>query len=402
MRNVEVWLGTEVTGVANGADRALLTCVGYAGEVTELDAAWVVGCDGAWSLVRESVGIALDDLGFEESWLVIDLLLPTGSDPLRRSAVCRCDPDRPTYSIPMPADRHRFEFMLVAGEKPADMLKGEKILALVAPWLDTDGVRIERSAVYAFHGLVAREWRKERVLLAGDAAHQMPPFLGQGMCSGIRDAANLAWKLSRVLHNGVRDSLLDSYGRERGVHVRSIIEAAVAYGRVICTVDRHEAAERDRRMLSDAVPVTQRMPFTLPPLPSGELVLKGGGDLFVQPRRDAGPRLDDLIGPNFAVIGRTANHLGQSGMWWNNEMGAFVKTVAELGEYSDTVQRWLTAHAADAVVVRPDRYVLWAGKDLDNATMQVAPLLSGRGAGALETGHAEPGESYEPMGGARC
>jgi 2-polyprenyl-6-methoxyphenol hydroxylase-like FAD-dependent oxidoreductase len=375
--SVEIRLGTQVTDVRAGTDQAVLTYVDPAGAVAEVEASWVIGCDGSSSLMRESSGLELDDLGFEERWLVVDLLLRSGADPLGASAVCRCDPARPTYSIPMPERRHRFEFMLMAGGDPAGMLDREQVLALVAPWLDLDGVSIERSAVYTFHGLVAPQWRRGRVLLAGDAAHQMPPFLGQGMCSGIRDAANLAWKLNQVLRFGAPEKLIDSYSAERSVHVRSIVEAAVAYGRVICTVDPAEAAERDRRMLADPAPVTQRMPFALPALMSGELVLEGGGDLFVQPRVDGGARLDDLIGSRFAVIARDQAQLGQAGRWWQEEADAFVATLGQLGEHVPAVQRWLDSHAADVVVIRPDRYVLWAGRDLGAATDRVADLLVG-------------------------
>jgi 3-(3-hydroxy-phenyl)propionate hydroxylase len=196
------------------------------------------------------------------------------------------------------------------------------------------------------------------------------------MCSGIRDAANLAWKLQHILRRGAPTRLLDTYGSERGVHVRQIIKAVLKYGQVICTIDPEEAAERDRRMLSDPTPPTRRMAFSLPQLPSGELVLEGGGDLFIQPKHDGGQMLDDFIGPRFAVLSRTREGLGASGRWWSEAVDALVATLDELPRYSASLDRWMTNNSADVVIVRPDRYVLWAGKDLDSVTRRVAPLLA--------------------------
>jgi 3-(3-hydroxy-phenyl)propionate hydroxylase len=377
MPSVDMRLGTEVVGIEPGPTGSLVRCVKPDGGVAEVAAKWVIGCDGAWSLTRETLGLELADMKFEERWLVVDLVLqePTVT-ALGASAICRCAPERPTYSIPMPQLRHRFEFMLMPNEDPEQMLRSERTTELVAPWMQANSFQIERSAVYTFHGLVARQWHKNRVLIAGDAAHQMPPFLGQGMCSGLRDAANLAWKLHHVLRHGAPSSLIDTYGSERGVHVRQIIAAVLEYGRVICTIDPEEAAERDRRMLSDPTPPTQRMAFKLPQLPSGELVLEGGGDLFIQPKYDGGPMLDDLIGPRFAVLSRTRTGLGASAQWWTEAVGAFVATLDELPRYAAILDRWMTNNSADVVVVRPDRYVLWAGKDLDPVTARVAPLLA--------------------------
>jgi 3-(3-hydroxy-phenyl)propionate hydroxylase len=377
MPSVEMRLGTEVIDIQTGPTGALVRCVRPDGSVAEVAASWVVGCDGAWSITRETLDLELDDMKFEERWLVVDLVLQEPAvAALGASAICRCAPERPTYSIPMPKLRHRFEFMLMPDENPEQMLRPETSIELVAPWMHANSFQVERNAVYTFHGLVARQWRKGRVLIAGDAAHQMPPFLGQGMCSGIRDAANLAWKLQHILRRGAPTRLLDTYGSERGVHVRQIIKAVLKYGQVICTIDPEEAAERDRRMLSDPTPPTRRMAFSLPQLPSGELVLEGGGDLFIQPKHDGGQMLDDFIGPRFAVLSRTREGLGASGRWWSEAVDALVATLDELPRYSASLDRWMTNNSADVVIVRPDRYVLWAGKDLDSVTRRVAPLLA--------------------------
>ena len=160
---------------------------------------YVVGCDGARSVTRKVIGTGLRDTGFEESWLVVDLLLDGAVPGLPTRCLQVCDPCRPHTLVPMPAPRFRFEFMLLVGESEEDVHRSEVIDGLMSAWIDPERAKIERSAVYTFHGLVASTWRDRKVLLAGDAAHQTPPFLGQGMCAGLRDAANLAWKLAAVI-----------------------------------------------------------------------------------------------------------------------------------------------------------------------------------------------------------
>ena len=374
--SVTTFLGCEVTGLEQGSDGVTLVAVDRDRVDHRVTASWVVGCDGARSTVRPLVEIGLDDLGFDEDWLVVDTVLSRPVAALPDRALQVCDPARPHTVLPMPGQRYRFELMLLPGENPAAMQGDAVVKQLLARWLSPDMIEVERQAVYRFHGLVARSWRSGRVLLAGDAAHQMPPFLGQGMCSGLRDATNLAWKLDHVLRRGGPESLVDSYEIERKPHVRSIIEAAVSFGRIICVLDQHEAAERDRVMLADPTPPESRRPFALPHLTPGRLVLDNGGELFVQPepvRSEA--RFDDLIGQRFLVLGRTVAALGDTGPWWANRIGALVTTLADVPDPDGSLQRWFDDHAADVVVVRPDRYVLAAGGSLDSITDAVRPQL---------------------------
>lgn len=378
MLSVRVKLGTEVTAVTSAGDHVRVVAAAPDGERLDVTAKWVVACDGAASAIRDQIGFGVEDLHFEEPWLVVDLTLD--ADPAQQAqpgrAICRCDPRRPTYSIPMPARRHRFEFRLMDGDDPDAMLQPSRIAELVTPWFPDRGFELERAAIYTFHGLVAGNWRHQRIFLAGDAAHQMPPFLGQGMCSGLRDAANLAWKLDLVLRGSAPDDLLNTYEEERRAHVRSVVESAVRIGRLICTIDPGEAAERDRQMLADPRPPAQRIAFTLPALRAGPLVREHGGDLFVQPA-GADVRLDDLIGPRFAVLARTRAPLGPGPAdWWRGRLGAFVAAASELPPaHAKGVLSWLDHHDSDIVVVRPDRYVLWAGSDLDDVTRKIAGLL---------------------------
>jgi 3-(3-hydroxy-phenyl)propionate hydroxylase len=334
-------------------------------------AGYAVGCDGARSTIRKHLAITMDDLAFEEPWLVLDVILREGVAPPSDRALQVCDPARPHTLVPMPAPRFRFEFMLLPGERPDDVNTPARALELMSPWVDPTDVEVERSAVYTFHGLIATEWRRGRILLAGDAAHQTPPFLGQGMCAGIRDAANLAWKLDAVVRGGATDELLGTYQSEREPQVRAIVGAAVGFGRIICTTDAAVAAARDADLLAaqagGAEPATE-MP--LPPLEPGPLVGAGGGQQAVQPVV-SGTRLDDLVGQRFAVVTRTTDAGAASG-WWAARGAALLAVDDHPG-----LGAVLDATGTDMAVIRPDRYVMTAGPTLEIPPPPIAALLGG-------------------------
>ncbi|MDP2260582.1 MAG: bifunctional 3-(3-hydroxy-phenyl)propionate/3-hydroxycinnamic acid hydroxylase [Caulobacter sp.] len=336
---VEARLGRTLVAFTQDADGVSATVDGPSGAET-LRARWLVGCDGARSPVREALGIGQSDYGFDEPWLVIDAVV---SDTSRLPAdnLQICDPARPTTCLVMSQGRHRWEFMLLPGEQPADVLDGNVIRDLLKPWHCEDCVEIERKAVYRFHGRVAERWRDGRVLLAGDAAHQTPPFAGQGMCSGLRDVDNLAWKLAAVIRSGADPVLLDSYQTEREPHVRAVIELAIAMGRVVCISDPQQAAMRDAGMLAQRAagrqPPALAAPRIGPGLGQGEV----GGEYFPQPW--AGDlRLDDVLGEGPWLIVRDA-------------------TGGALAPFADALTGWLDRHGAEAVLVRPDRYVFGVG-----------------------------------------
>jgi 3-(3-hydroxy-phenyl)propionate hydroxylase len=189
-------------------------------------ARFVVACDGASSSVRAQCGIGLDDLGYDERWLVVDVMLHDPDEPPLPGIIQQvCDRRRLATFVPSHGRHRRWEFRLADDEQPVDPWR------LLAPW----GVRPEhgalvRAVAYRFHALVAQQWRHGDVFLAGDAAHQMPPFMGQGMCSGVRDAANLVWKLAAVVHDGAPDSLLDTYESERRPHVAAVTDLSIEAG----------------------------------------------------------------------------------------------------------------------------------------------------------------------------
>jgi 2-polyprenyl-6-methoxyphenol hydroxylase-like FAD-dependent oxidoreductase len=213
-------------------------------------ARYVIGADGANSLVRDWTGTDVEDMGYFRDWLVVDVE-PSGPFTLEPPMLQVCDPQRPTSLVPSGPGRSRWEFMRLETEQSDQFASLDNAWRLLAPWNVTpDNATLVRHALYTFQARRAHSWRQGRMLLAGDAVHQMPPVAGQGMCSGLRDAPNLAWKLDLVL-GGTDDALLDTYGTERSDHVAAFIGFSMELGRPICASDPEEVHERDERMKAE-------------------------------------------------------------------------------------------------------------------------------------------------------
>jgi 3-(3-hydroxy-phenyl)propionate hydroxylase len=207
-----------------------------------LRAEFVVGCDGGTSTTRDSIGARLSGSTYAERWLVIDALIENHDVD---AITFFCDSRRPTVRLPAVGSRVRFEFMQLPGESPDELASDDCIKRLVAPYVDFDRVAIERRVVYTFHARVADAWRKGRVLLAGDAAHLMPPFAGQGLNGGMKDVANLSWKLAAVLADKADAAILDSYEIERADSVRTMVNLSRRLGAVIMPTNPLIAGLRD-------------------------------------------------------------------------------------------------------------------------------------------------------------
>jgi 3-(3-hydroxy-phenyl)propionate hydroxylase len=379
---VELRLGGELVGISQETDSVSLT-LRLAGQEQTALTRWVVACDGAHSVVRKALGIALDDLDFEEPWLVVDAEVdgpvrfpslagvPPEAD-LQKLSVMMCDPVRPATIVPGRGSHRRWEFMLLPGEDEAEMMRPETVARLVGPWLEGVPHRLTRAATYRFHGLIAERWRDRRVFLAGDAAHQTPPFFGQGMCHGMRDVANLAWKLALVVRGEAPDGLLETYQSERDPHVRAVIAAAVEVGRYICILDPAEAAARDVRIREAARNSKHATAADLiPPLTAGVIAsgTPGAGERFIQPRlhgRGRPPLLDDLTGAGWrlfvedALLGQAQQEIALSNLPF--PVGLFA--TGGLGDGGE-VGAWLEAHDSKAVLLRPDFYVFGTcGEDI--------------------------------------
>jgi len=222
------YVPAEVTGFDQDADRVEIRAVSDAGSIA-VEARCMVACDGASSSTRRALGVGWRSLGYDQDWLVVDVTV--GPDhTLGNDTLQVCDPDRLVTHVVRKEPYRRWEFQLVDGESRADMLDPATISELIAPWTPPESVEVVRSAVYQFHAAVADRWRSGRVFLAGDAAHQTPPFLGQGMNAGMRDAVNLAWTLPPVLRGQAGVALLDTYDPERAAPAADLVECAAAVG----------------------------------------------------------------------------------------------------------------------------------------------------------------------------
>jgi 3-(3-hydroxy-phenyl)propionate hydroxylase len=352
------------------------------GDDEVLRARWVIGADGANSVVRSWIGSTATDLGYFHDWLVVDLSACAESALAHFSppAWQLCDPARPTTLVPGGPGRRRFEFMRLDHESRDELAAEQTAWRLLEPWgITRDNSVLDRHAVYTFQARWYDEWRKGRLLIAGDAAHLMPPFAGQGMGSGLRDAVNLAWKLDLVLRGRAPDSLLDTYGQERAEHVRHFITGSMDLGAVICLSDAMAAADRDRRMQADLRAGVEQPPRPLPRLGPGlHRDDSGGGtpaiqglvsDGVVEGLFDdvvgAGPVL--LLGPSVASAEPAARTTAVLTGWGVRTVRlgdtAAPGTVFDLtGAYA----AWFTTLDAVAVLVRPDHYVFGVATSLDD------------------------------------
>jgi 3-(3-hydroxy-phenyl)propionate hydroxylase len=239
--SVRVAFEHEATKLVQGAKGVTLSIATPSGATT-VEADYVVACDGGASPTRERLGVRLVGSTYSERWLVVDANVKNHSV---KQITFTCDPRRPRVELPAVGERVRWEFMQLPGESEETLKRDETIRALVAEAGGAVSFEIERKAVYTFHARVAEHWRRGRVFLAGDAAHLMPPFAGQGMNGGMKDASNLAWKLAAVLRGLAPDAILDTYEVERAPVVRKMVEVSRRLGAVIMPTNRIAAAARD-------------------------------------------------------------------------------------------------------------------------------------------------------------
>ena len=370
---VQVQLRHEVTQVTDQGEQVELTVRDLnAGQDHTVHARYVVGCDGARSPLRHAMGSTMVDLGLKQPWLVFDVRLKDGAPERPDHTVQYCDPARPMTWCNVTGNRRRWEIMVLPSDDPAELVKPETLWQLVGRWMGPEHAELERAVIYTFHSLIAEGWRKGRLLLAGDAAHQTPPFLGQGMCAAVRDAANLAWKLAAVLRGQAGDALLDSYESERAPHVRAFIELAVKLGGVIQTTDPEAARARDAKFQAGQPEIFE---YPTPGLGTG--LTRGpapAGQCFPQPTLADGQRLDDRVGPRFAIVATRAL-LAQAG-------GTTAQAVVLDAEDEPALRDWLQAQGCAGVVIRPDRYVLGTARNARELAALVSALP---GAGQVAT-----------------
>ncbi|MFJ6789411.1 bifunctional 3-(3-hydroxy-phenyl)propionate/3-hydroxycinnamic acid hydroxylase MhpA [Streptomyces angustmyceticus] len=407
---VDVLRGWEATDLAEDAAGVSLTVAESAGDEPvlrggvrkhrTLRARYVVGCDGANSFVRSRMTTTMTDRGFQHDWLVLDVLPHEADRVFAPRNLQVCDPRRPTTAVSGGPGRRRWEFMLLPGEPAAEFGSAQNAWRLLADWdLHPGNATLERHTVYTFRARWAENWREGRLLLAGDAAHQMPPFAGQGMCSGIRDAANLTWKLDLVLRGDAGATLLDTYTTERSQHLRHAIELSVFLGGIICEPDPAAAALRDARMLADRRAGRDPLADMPPQVLTGGLLRQGAdgapqapaGRLGCQGRvrfRGRTGLFDQAVGTGFALLATEDPRgvLDDEALDWCARRGIRLLRVtgdpaangpAEVVDLDGTYRSHLESCGQEALLLRPDHYVFGGAPRMAQVPELVAALRRG-------------------------
>lgn len=400
--NVSFFPGFEATAEpATHRDAQIVLRRQGGGDSQQLSARYVLACDGANSPARNRENIPLDDLGFDEHWIVIDAWAKDVS-VLPKRFIQYCRPWRPGTYVVGPRNLRRWEMKLLPGETPEDFASEDRMRDILGQFTDLSNVDIWRTTVYQFHAVVAQRWRQDNLFLLGDAAHQTPPFLAQGLCAGIRDVINLGWKLDMVLRRGAPERLLDLYERERKPHVSDVVAAAKTFGLIIGELDADKAAIRDRELreeLQSGRAQTIRQKF-IPDLraglllrePSGELA-PAAGTLFVQPHAQTqegeAKLLDDTIPHAFLLVSDKVELLENlpAGLVARLEAigcqrvllaAADGKTCANIAvrePLNDLFAGFCASHSCHAAIVRPDRYVYGVADDTPALVSALDKLL---------------------------
>ncbi|GAY19087.1 bifunctional 3-(3-hydroxy-phenyl)propionate/3-hydroxycinnamic acid hydroxylase [Mycobacterium sp. shizuoka-1] len=359
---------TDVATIADGRTRVTYTDRSGGREHT-VDAAYVLGCDGANSLVRARIGSTMRDLRFEQRWLVVDVA--TDTDLGQWAGVHQlCDPHRAGTFMQIGEVRYRWEFRLLPGETAADFDTLETLGPLIAPWTsraDAADLELIRVAEYTFRAQIADRWRRGNVFLLGDAAHLTPPFVGQGMGAGLRDSMNLTWKLAGVINHTLSPAVLDTYETERKPHARKMIDLALMVGRAMTS-----GGTVGNMLRRNITPQIHRLPglrervvdSRTPPLHRSALVYRSrrpgqlGGTLCPNTLDADGRRLDDVLGSGFALVTTRAPGAAEG-----RAAGKYGLSV-HVPEPGSDLAKWLHHGHAEAAIIRPDRSVLGAGRDV--------------------------------------
>lgn len=397
--NLRMLYGHEVHGLVDRGEHVEVRATGPELADATLTGSWLVGCDGANSTVREHMGVEVSDLGFSQDWLLCDVVFHEPRE-FHPTDVQICDPARPTTIVASGRGHRRWEFMLLPGEIPEELSTVEAMWELLEPHGATpDNASLTRNIVYTFDASATQRWRLGRLLLAGDSAHLMPPFAGQGMCSGVRDAASLSWRLDLVLRGLATERLLDTYPAERAKQVRRTTDASIEMGKLVSELDPVKSARRDEYLI--AARSEQDQPEAAPPSfpledgflrrALGRTIVKPAGELMPQGQVARGEQrglFDDVVGNGFALITSLdpRDALDEDGRAFLESIGATLVSVLPFGsgpkhagpdevvDVGNVYLPYLTDQKQVAVLVRPDFYVFGGARDRADVARLVREL----------------------------
>lgn len=397
--SVDIFQGETVVALAQNAEGIAVTVKDQAGATRQMEGRYLIGADGGNSLVREALGVTYENLGFDQNWLVIDAKekrARPGLPAMRQF----CEPEQPGVTLSMGPQHRRWSFMIFPGESPEDAVTLESVWRrLDRPEGATpDEFELVRVASYQFQSLYAEQWRVGRVFLAGDAAHQMPPFLAQGLCSGFRDAHNLAWKLDLVLKGVAPARFLDSYMEERGPNARATIVESMRVGLHVNERDPEKVKQRDAQLLAMQAEKERTrgenrlIAFRVPGFVAGFTARAGtpaAGDAFPQARVRQGARegrSDDIVGYGFLILTRGADAsraLSERDLaFWRSLDGTILRIedsgkggppgnlIDSEGHYG----KLMDEYGCNCIIKRPDYCIFGACRSVDELPILMADL----------------------------
>ena len=310
----------------------------------EVNAKYVIGCDGANSITRKLMGTNMDNLGFTQKWAVVDLILKKNKKNLPDRTIQYSNPNQPATYCRNVGKRRRWEFAIRNNLSNKKVLSEKYIWNFLKPWLKKKEAYLERKTIYTFKSAISRKWRKGRIFISGDAAHLMPPFMGQGMCAGIRDASNLAWKIMKCLENNHDEKLLDTYQSERFTNVKEYIETTMRMGEFINAVESIQITDN----ITSSTDGIKSMKSIKPRLGSGlgKKKDKNRGKIFPQFMKKNGKNLDDKFSKNPLLI-VSSNIKKKISKKLNH-----IKSINVIG-----LSKYLESINSYAIIVRPDRFI---------------------------------------------
>lgn len=403
--HVELKMGLEVESYTQDAEGVTVQIKDRrTGRILSVRTRYLLGCDGGHSAVRQLMGVEMQGISYGEPWITLACTTPT---PEPDFTYYVCDPERPGFATRCPLNEIRMDFLVREHERSDTIETKEFVDQLLGRFIDPKTVTVTRAAVFTFHSKVATRWRDGRVFLLGDAAHLMPPFLGQGMCSGIRDAVNLAWKLAQVKRGAAGDALLDTYEHERRPHVVSMIKATLMMGRVMLARSKFLSAVRNVLMRWSYRHVAGARSFLREFKAKPKLLISQGfisngrrkstaaeGTYFPQPQVAVAERgtlpLDDVLGNRFVVLctADVSEPVRQSAEALARELGGALLRVLPADRVSEAgpgivvdvegkLAAWFTQYQADTALLRPDRYVYGAsrGTAIEKLREQIRPFI---------------------------